>query len=127
MVALASIAAMDTPILVLDEPTVGLDAEATGRVLDWLTARQRAGVTVLLITHDMELIAARAERVIVLNQGRITADGAPAEVFRQSDVLRAAGLEAPFAVRLAEAMDAPKIAADLTPEGAGQQWREAIR
>ncbi|GAB4467347.1 MAG: ABC transporter ATP-binding protein [Anaerolineae bacterium] len=124
MVALASIAAMRTPILVLDEPTVGLDALGQGRVLRWLAERHRAGATILLITHDAEIAAAFAERVIVMQAGRITADGAPSDVFARADLLADAGLEPPFAVRLALARGRVPRGFDLTPVGAARAWRE---
>ncbi len=124
MVALASIAAMRTPILVLDEPTVGLDALGQERVLRWLAERHRDGVTILLITHDAEIAAAFAERVIVMQAGRITADGTPSEVFARADLLAEAGLEPPFAVRLALARGRMPRGFDLTPAGAARAWRE---
>lgn len=126
MVALASVAAMQTPILVLDEPTVGLDAAGQARVGGWLAARHRQGATVLLITHDMELAARCAQRVLVMQGGRITTDGAPKEVFARTDVLHAAGLHAPFAVRLAAALGEPALVADLTPQGAARAWLECL-
>ncbi|HQA69241.1 MAG TPA: ATP-binding cassette domain-containing protein [Aggregatilineales bacterium] len=126
MVALASIAAMRTPILVLDEPTVGLDAVGQARVLAWLAERHREGATVLLITHDMELAARSAQRLLVLDAGRIIADGPPGEVFTRPDVLRTAALEPPFAVRFATGLGRPALAADLTPEGAARAWLECL-
>ncbi len=126
MVALASIAAMDTPILVLDEPTVGLDAEGQARVAQWLAARHRAGVTVILITHDMELAARYAQRIVVLDRGRIIADGTPTAVFSQAHLLEQAGLQAPFARRFADALGRPALAADLTPQGAALAWLECL-
>lgn len=69
-VALASIAAMNTPILVLDEPTVGLDAAGRALVIGWLHQAQAAGVTILLITHDMDL-ASHAGRTIRMVDGRV--------------------------------------------------------
>lgn len=126
MVALAAIAAMRTPILVLDEPTVGLDAAGQARVLAWLDERHRAGSTVFLITHDMELAARCAERILVLDAGRILADGAPRDVFSRPDVLRRAGLEPPFAVRFAGALGRPALAADLTPQGSARAWLECL-
>jgi energy-coupling factor transport system ATP-binding protein len=122
MIALASIAAMQTPILVLDEPTVGLDAAGQALVIAWLNEHHRAGGTILLITHDMELVARHAGRMIVLDSGRITADGSPREVFAHSDVLNHAGLQLPFALRLAAGLRNPGLAADLTPEGAAAAW-----
>lgn len=126
MVALASIAAMDTPILVLDEPTVGLDAEGQTRVAEWLAARHRAGATIILITHDMELAARHAQRIVVLDRGHIIADGAPREVFSQTRLLEQAGLRLPFACQLAEALGRPALAADLTPQGAARAWLEGL-
>lgn len=126
MVALASIAAMDTPILVLDEPTVGLDAEGQARVAQWLAARHRAGVTIVLITHDMEWAARYAQRIVVLDRGRIIADGTPSAVFSQAHLLEQAGLQAPFARRFADALGRPALAADLTPQGAALAWLECL-
>ncbi len=126
MVALASIAAMSTPIIVLDEPTVGLDAEGQTRVMGWLQGRHRDGATVILITHDMELVAQSAQRVIVLTGGQIVADGAPQTVFSQTGLLERAGLVAPFSVRFAHAVGRPGLAADLTPQGTAQCWLECV-
>ncbi|MBN1123157.1 MAG: energy-coupling factor ABC transporter ATP-binding protein [Anaerolineae bacterium] len=126
MVALASVAALNTPILVLDEPTVGLDAAGCDRVVGWLEGRHRAGATIILITHDMEMAARCAERLLVLDGGRIAADGLPADVFSQAAVLRQAGLEPPFAVQLATLLDAPWLAADLTPQGAARTLSERL-
>jgi energy-coupling factor transporter ATP-binding protein EcfA2 len=125
MVALASIAAMNTPILVLDEPTVGLDARGWARVADWLSRAHRAGKTILLITHDMELVAERAERMLVLQRGQLIADGPPLELFRTGGALdgalRKAGLRPPFAVALAEALDVPGLLAfGLAPADAAR-------
>ncbi|HEC22492.1 MAG TPA: energy-coupling factor ABC transporter ATP-binding protein [Chloroflexi bacterium] len=127
MVALASIAAMETPILVLDEPTVGLDAAGQARVMNWLEGRHREGATVLLITHDMELAAAHAGRMLVLERGEIVADGPPRQIFSQPDVLKRAGLGLPFAARFAQALGHPALAADLTPEGVARVWLEALQ
>lgn len=127
MVAMASIAAMNTPIVVLDEPTVGLDASGQGRVIEWLAARQQKGQTNILITHDMELAARVAQRVIVLDRGQIAADGSPGAVFSQGALLQRAGLQAPFARRFADALGSAALAADLTPQGAARAWVEALR
>ncbi len=126
MVALASVTALNTPVLVLDEPTVGLDAAGCGRVFEWLEGRHRAGATIILVTHDMEMAARCAERLLVLDGGRIAADGSPADVFSQAAVLKQAGLEPPFAVQLASLLDAPWLAADLTPQGAARALLERL-
>ena len=76
-VTLAVIAALATPIVVLDEPTVGLDGHGLAQLLAWLSELREQGVTIVLVTHDLDL-AARADRVITLNDGAIIADGVPA-------------------------------------------------
>lgn len=96
-VTLAAVAALETPILVLDEPTVGLDAEARAGVLAWLHERHAQGVTLLLVTHDLALVAAHAQRVLVMQGGRLLADGPPALVLAQRDLLAQAGLLAALA------------------------------
>jgi len=89
-VTLAALAALETPILVLDEPTVSLDGRGWAQLLHWLIERRAAGVTLVVITHEMPL-AARADRVIALQEGRVVADGPPEQVlphiFPGSDVL----------------------------------------
>ena len=126
MVALASIAAMNTPILVLDEPTAGLDALGQARIMEWLSGHRRLGGTTLLITHDMELVTRYAERVLILKEGELVCDGTPEQVFTRLEVLEAAGLEPPFAARLAAQLASPCLAADLTPQGAAQAWLECL-
>lgn len=120
MTALASIAAMNTPILVLDEPTVGLDLQGRVHLVEWLNARHVAGVTVLLITHDMELAAKLADRILVLHEGRLAADGAPTDIFRQADLLTEAALTPPFAVMLSERLGMPELAQYTNPDALAQ-------
>jgi len=78
-VTLASLAALDPPVIVLDEPTVGLDGRGLSQLLAWLSDLRAAGTTIILITHEMDL-ALRADRAIAVAQGRVTADGDPAAV-----------------------------------------------
>lgn len=78
-VTLATLAALDPPILILDEPTAGLDGRGRQQLLAWLAERRAAGATLVLVTHEMAL-ARLADRVIVLHEGRITADGTPPEI-----------------------------------------------
>jgi energy-coupling factor transport system ATP-binding protein len=113
---------MHTPILLLDEPTVSLDPHGQAQVMAWLHERHREGATILLITHDMELVASYAERVIVLTHGRWAADDFPANVFHQTKVLHEAGLEPPFAIQFATELARSDLPADLTPEGAARGW-----
>lgn len=124
LIALASIAALQAPILVLDEPLVGLDGLWRRRVIAWLEAHRAAGGTTLMVTHHLRL-AAKAERVMVLRGGALAADGPPTEVFSAPEVLHSAGLAEPFSVALGRALALPGptlrirdlLAALLTDEG----------
>jgi energy-coupling factor transport system ATP-binding protein len=108
---------MDPPVLVLDEPTVGLDAPGRQETLDWLAELSAAGRTILLVTHDMALAAAHAARIAVLNQGQVIADGPPADLFRQTDLLARASLARPPLVALAQGLQPHGLAGEgLTVE-----------
>ncbi len=78
-VTLAALSALETPVLVLDEPTVGLDGRGWAQLLTWLAERRAAGVTLIIVTHEMSL-AACADRVVVMEGGRVVADGPPETV-----------------------------------------------
>lgn len=94
-VAIAGIIAMMPRIMIFDESTAMLDPIGRREVIDTLEMLNREkGITVLSITHYMDE-AARADRVIVLDDGKVLLDGTPAEVFAHGDMLRAAGLELP--------------------------------
>ncbi|NIV29141.1 MAG: ATP-binding cassette domain-containing protein, partial [Anaerolineae bacterium] len=72
-VTLASLAAIDPPVLVLDEPTVGLDARGLAETLDWLAELQARGRTIVLVTHAMAVAAEHADRVVAMFEGQIIA------------------------------------------------------
>jgi energy-coupling factor transporter ATP-binding protein EcfA2 len=111
-VTLASLAAMDPPILVLDEPTVGLDAPGRRETLDWLAQLHAQGRTILLVTHDMTLAAEYADRVLVLHQGQIAADLAPGQLFQQPALLARLSLAPPPVTALAQALQAQGMRGD---------------
>lgn len=102
LVAIASVVAMDTPYIVLDEPTTGQDhpgTEKLGRLVARLAA---AGKTVIAITHDMEFASSHFARIIVMAQGQVIIDGTPYEVFSRPADLEKAAVEAPQIARLGE-------------------------
>lgn len=103
-ITLASLAAMDSAVLVLDEPTVGLDARSLRETFSWLVGLHAQGRTILLVTHDMALAAQYAERIVVLHRGQIIADGAAADLFQQAGLLGRASLAAPPVLALAQAL-----------------------
>jgi energy-coupling factor transporter ATP-binding protein EcfA2 len=96
--------AMQTPVLVLDEPTTGQDLRGVERVRSVLEAPGSAGRTVIAISHDMSFVAEAFARVIVMHAGRVVLDGEPAVVFAASswDTLRATYLEPPLAAVVGE-------------------------
>jgi energy-coupling factor transport system ATP-binding protein len=103
-VALAAVLAMETPVVVLDEPTTGQDERGV-RMIAAIVARLHAeGRTVIAITHDMDFCAENFERVVVMAQGEVQADGDPSTVFGLAEVLDKARVEAPQLARLADAL-----------------------
>ncbi|MGM9671615.1 MAG: energy-coupling factor transporter ATPase [Oscillospiraceae bacterium] len=105
-VAIAGVIAMEPKCIVLDEPTAMLDPAGRREVVETVTRLCREkGITVVLITHHMnECIG--ADRVIVMSNGVIVADGAPKDVFRQSALLRREGLTVPVTTELLEQLSA---------------------
>lgn len=94
--ALAGVLAMTPKILILDEPTVGLDAEGRSEFYAYLERiRREQGVTIVLVSHDMTEVAALADLLYVLNDGRLVMQGEPRAIFAQADALRTYGLAAP--------------------------------
>jgi energy-coupling factor transport system ATP-binding protein len=102
LLALASILAMETPIVVLDEPTTGQDARGVERIRAIVDALAAAGRTVVAISHDMPFVAESFEGVVVMRDGRIVLDGSPAEAFAESawPTLASTFLEPPLAARI---------------------------
>ncbi|HEU5324896.1 MAG TPA: ABC transporter ATP-binding protein [Candidatus Limnocylindria bacterium] len=104
LLALASVLAMRTEVLVLDEPTTGQDRRGVDRVREVIHAAAAAGRTVLAISHDMAFVAETFERVVVMRSGRIVLDGAPSEAFAAAawEALRSTYLEPPLAAVVGE-------------------------
>ena len=99
-VAIAGIIAMVPRCIVLDEPTAMLDPRGRREVIDTIGRLNREkGITVVLITHHMDE-AAKADRVVVLNKGKVAADGTPQQVFAQVELLHSLGLASPETVEL---------------------------
>lgn len=99
-VAIAGILALKPKYLILDEPTAGLDPKARRNLLAEIKKLHRAGVTIIFVSHAMEDIAALANRVIVLAQGRILFEGTPRKLFGQAEILEKAGLMPPPVTQL---------------------------
>jgi energy-coupling factor transport system ATP-binding protein len=100
MVALASIIAMDTPIIIFDEPTTGQDAANIARMADAIAALRERGKTIITITHDIDFCAENFERVIALAQGKILLDGPANDVLGQEEILARTYVDPPQLTRL---------------------------
>jgi energy-coupling factor transport system ATP-binding protein len=102
LLALASVLAMDTPVVVLDEPTTGQDARGLVRIQRVIEAISLAGRTVIAISHDMRFVAETFRRVVVMGAGRVLLDGSPAEVFAEATwpTLASTYLRPPYAARV---------------------------
>ncbi|GED67417.1 hypothetical protein BRE01_11190 [Brevibacillus reuszeri] len=102
-IAVASILAMRPEVIVLDEPTTGLDYRGMQEMMELVRRLHKSGHTIIVITHDMRLVAEYAERVIVMHRGKIVCDGDPPHVFTKPEMLASAQVEPPAIYRFGEA------------------------
>ena len=102
LLAIASVVAMGTPVVVLDEPTTGQDARGGARVGDIVRALAAEGRTVIAISHDMAFVAEHFQRVVAMRAGAVALDGTPDEVFQAASwpVLESTYLEPPYSARV---------------------------
>jgi energy-coupling factor transport system ATP-binding protein len=107
-IAIAGVVAMKPECIIFDEPTAMLDPKGRKEVMDIISELHKEGITVVLITHFMEE-AANAERIVIMNRGKVVLDGPPKEVFAKRDDLRAMSLDVPFAVELSHRLRAKGI------------------
>ena len=106
-VAIAGVLAMKPEVLVLDEPTAGLDPMGRDEILDQIAAIQKErGITVILVSHSMEDVAKYVDRLIVMDHGSVQYDGTPKEVFVHYKELEAMGLAAPQVTYVMEKLKA---------------------
>ena len=104
-IAIAGVIAMRPEVLILDEPTAGLDPAGCAQLLGNIRRyREESGSTVLLVSHSMDEVAQLAERIIVFDRGHVALDGTPAEVFAQAGRLTEIGLNVPRAAEIAAAL-----------------------
>lgn len=114
-VAIAGVLAMKPEILVLDEPTAGLDPRGRDEILDQIAKlKEETGITVILVSHSMEDIARYVERIIVMNQGSVLYDDEPREVFRHYRELEQVGLAAPQVTYIMQALAKKGMEVDTT-------------
>ena len=103
-VAFAGVLAMEPEVLVLDEPMAGLDPAARRDFLELIDRLHREGLTVVMVSHSMDDLANCCDRIVVMNEGAVFAEGTPAQVFAHADELKSIGLGVPAAQRMALAL-----------------------
>lgn len=103
-VAFAGVLAMEPEVLVLDEPMAGLDPAARRDFLELIDRLHRDGLTVVMVSHSMDDLANCCDRIVVMNEGAVFAEGTPAQVFVHADELKSIGLGVPAAQRMALAL-----------------------
>ena len=99
--AIAGVLAMRPSVLILDEPTAGLDPKGRDKILTMLEELHAAGhVTIIMVSHSMDDMARLATRLLVMSEGKIIAQGTPREIFAQTEMMTSIGLDVPDAARL---------------------------
>lgn len=117
--SVATMVALEQPVLVLDEPTFGQDRHSAAALMGLLKLLQAAGTTIIFISHDMELVAEYADEVAVMVEGRVPFQGSVIDLFRQPELLAAAGLTRPPLAELGYRLGRPDL---LTVE----DWLERV-
>lgn len=106
-VAIAGVLAMEPKVLILDEPTAGLDPMGRDSILGMIRdLHAQGGVTVVMVSHSMDDVARLATRMVVMSRGKVVAVGTPREIFKQADMMNEIGLGVPEAARLCKALRA---------------------
>jgi cobalt/nickel transport system ATP-binding protein len=129
LVAIAGILAMRPEVIVLDEPTAGLDPLSSARILELIMKMNRElGITLLLSTHDVDVVPYFAERVFVLHHGKLEADGSPDEIFNDPELLRKAHLRLPRVAEVFEMLQQEGINVEIqiTAEAARDEIMRVI-
>lgn len=124
--AIAGVLAMKPEVLILDEPTAGLDPKGRDEILDQVAKlREETGMTVILVSHSMEDVARYVDRIIVMNKSRVMFDDAPKMVFRHYKELEEVGLAAPQITYIMQALKAKGLRVDTDITGV-EESRDAI-
>ena len=104
MTAIASVLAMDTDVLILDEPTIAQDWKGRQIIGGIIRSLSERGKLVIAILHDMDFVAENFERVIIMAHGQVLADGTARDVFMQDEALKKARLQKPYMMQLGEVL-----------------------
>lgn len=127
-VAIAGVLAMKPEVLILDEPTAGLDPKGRDEILDQIAKlKEETGITVILVSHSMEDVAKYVERIIVMNRGGVLYDDAPREVFQHYKELEQVGLAAPQVTYIMQALAKQGMPVDTSVTTIAEAGLEILR
>lgn len=127
-VAIAGVLAMKPDILILDEPTAGLDPKGRDEILDQIAKlKEETGITVILVSHSMEDVAKYVERIIVMNRGSVLFDDTPREVFGHYKELEQVGLAAPQVTYIMQALKKKGMPVDTSVTTIKEAEQEILR
>ena len=127
-VAIAGVLAMKPEILILDEPTAGLDPKGRDEILDQISRlKEETGITVILVSHSMEDVARYVERIIVMNRGSVLYDDSPREVFQHYRELEQVGLAAPQVTYIMQALAKKGMPVDTSVTTLKEAQQEILR
>lgn len=127
-VAIAGVLAMKPEVLVLDEPTAGLDPKGRDEILDQIAKlKEETGITVILVSHSMEDVAKYVERIIVMNRGSVLYDDTPREVFKHYRELEQVGLAAPQVTYIMQALSKRGMPVDTSVTTIAEAAQEILK
>ena len=124
-VAIAGILAIDPDILIFDEPTAGFDPQSSKDLMNLITEFHKNGKTIIIITHDMDLVNTYTKRVVMLERGKVTFDGTPNELF--SYIKGYDRLDTPSVIKVAEKLKEKGMDIDINQIHTNEDLVEAIR
>jgi energy-coupling factor transporter ATP-binding protein EcfA2 len=127
LVAIACVLAMKPKILLLDEPTAHLDSESSERVISLIRTLNQEGITVVLATHEIDLLAECATRVVILNEGQIQANGSPQEIFSNPALFENFGLIPPQIPQLTQKLLDKGFDLGKSPMTAKEMFEQVVR
>lgn len=130
LVAIAGVLAMEPEVMVLDEPAAGLDPEGKQRILRLIyRLNKQLGITIVIATHDVDMVPVFADRIAVLSHGRKIADASPTEIFSDPELLRESHLHLPIVTRLLQSLqdEGVPVRTKLTVEGAKKELLKVIK